>query len=323
MMGSTKDQIGKIQGEVRKARTDAAIGTGIGAMLYNEYSQPKYASDYTTLVLNRTGGYAADVMHAVSTLPNGIQTDAKKKLIASAAMAGVAAGMAAYGATKIPTALKPYMVNDKAGLELGKAIGKMLPLLGTAGGSYYAWRNKENDRKRMIGSAVAALSGAGLATQVLDRTPVEDVTKEMVMKAMPFSVGSTTMFGSIMYGAHPAQSIADQEVVDNAMSSEAPLHEVAEIVNNIREQRNLNSRYPVTRYLPIPGVAKKLINANYGKPAGTMNGVDMAHYFQTQVDKEYQSLLRRYEANNGRASQEAMTELKSMAHDTVTARLME
>jgi hypothetical protein len=307
--------------DVRKSQTDAALGLAGGTAIYHEYSEPKYASaddDGYTLQLNTQRGYAADVMHAIKTLPDGTQTNTKSKLIASAALAGAAAGMTLYGMNKLNPAVASHTIHDKAGLELGKAIGKMVPFIGTVGGGYYASRNGDNKTKRNVGMAVALTSGALLGRQVCDQTVSAHITKQMVIDALPFSVGSVTAAGAIAYGAHPAQQIADQEIIDTAMRSKAPQEEVTHIVNNIREQKNLESRYPIMRYAPVPAGLKKLVNARYGKPAGAMNGHDMAHYFQSQVDVEYRRLLKSYEANNGRPTQACMSELKAAAHDNVT-----
>lgn len=315
-----QDKITKTKLDVRAARTNAALGVAGGTALYHEYAEPKYASanDGYTLSINTDRGFAADVIHAAKTLNNGYDGEAKRKLLASAALAGAAAGVAAYGYQR----LDPLLHAPAEHYAMGKAIGEMLPFIGTLGGSYYAARNRNNNAKRIAGSAVALTSGLVLGKQFGESGIVPGTTNQMAIDALPFAGGVYTAAGAFAYGSHKAQHIADSETIRNAMHSNAPIEEVTEIVNRIREQKNLDTHYPILRHALIPKPARKLINARYGAPAGKLSGDDMAYYFQSQVDTEYKKLIKSYEANNGHPTQEASTELMAIAHDTVSRRLM-
>lgn len=319
------DRINSVERDVRAARAQAVMGTGAAVAGYSAYGQddyPKYASeiDGYTLVVNTNKGLPKDVLHAVETLPDGKLRKEKAKLIGAAAVALAAAGATAYYTSKLPPEVLNYTVHDKTRAELGKSIGSMLPYAGTFGGAYYAWRNKDNSTKRNIGLGIAGLSGVALGGQMLNSEVDHNVPKEALKQILPFTASATTTGLAVGYATHKAQSIEEKETIENAMRSDAPLHEVAEVVNKIREQKTLNSRYPLLRNVSL-GPVRKLLNERFGKPAGALNGEDMAYYFQAQVDKEYQRMLRAYEATGSTPTQQAMTEMKAAAHDAVAKRV--
>ena len=323
------NKLKKVKYEVRKARVDGTlgvVGSAVGYEAYKDgYQDPyayKLASDGVTHIsLDRKEGMSADVLHAIDTITDDV-SGAKKKLIAAAGVAAVSAGIAAYSASKLPPELLQHTAHQRTGIEMGKAIAQAIPMLGVGGGLYYAKQNGDNIMKRRLGLGVAGASAIPLGMQVFDNRVSQEVTKEMALKHLPFSVASTTAAGAIMYGAHKGQEMANQELIDNAMSSDAPLEDVAHVVNTIRERRTVNTRYPVMRYLPFNKSINKNFNAHFGKPAGALNADDMALYFEVQKEKELRRLVTRFESEHkSKPTQEELTEMRNEAHRLTTARL--
>lgn len=321
-------QIEAVQLGVRKARVDTALGTaGTGGLYaYNKEDsyEPKYANEHEeggyTLQFSRTEGLSADAIAALETIRDDDKSNTKKKLVGAslAALAGV--GLMAYGKKIRPESIYNAASDFHAmkGPKLYKALASYVPFVGGASSAYYAYQNKDNPNKCMLGT-VGALAGLG-ATMAQNSGMQTSFNKAEVKSLAASNVGAYTMVGAFGYASHKAQALANSNAIATAMSSDAPIEEVAGIVNTIRERKTLDTKYPAMRHIKMPALVKNIINTRFTKPAGSMSGEDMAYYFQSQVDTEYKRLLRKYEDLSGRATQATMTQLKNEAHDNVTAK---
>lgn len=339
---------------VRKTRVDTAIGAAGAGLAYNMLKTPsnnydaygyKTASDstipgMTTLSIPRSPFYK-DIGHALKTLPDGIATKQKKRVLLSAAGGLAAAGLALYGAHKLPTEYQTLPQTNAEMLNMLKEFGEDTayalvdaarfgsPYIASGGGAYYAKQNWDNKKKRNIGLGVSALGTAMVAKDLANKDyglsaplPYGEGT-HTGWDAVPYSAGLWGVLGGMGAVGHNAQRMREEERKHELMHGNLPVNEVATELNAIKNHNSFVSKYPALRHVmgALPGPVRAITDRGFGRPAATFDPEDQAYYFQAQVEKEYQNLVKRYEATQGHPTQEADTDLKGIAHDIVTKRL--
>lgn len=260
--------------------------------------------------------FIQDVANAAVNIrkKDDFSADRKKLLLAAAT---TTAGLTALGVGAYVTRNSPYW---QAPVKSNMVAA--LPYIGTGVGLYGAYQHKDDENKTMrnlsLGLAAASAASYPLVVNKLPYNPADAALKASMSAAKPYAaVGTALTYPGIAATAHYGQAIADGEAVKEYLDSDESYENVAKSVNAIREKKVLQTRYPLLRYLNTVPYASKVTNLRIGKPAGELQGKDLAYYTEKHIDKEYAKLKESFEVIHGKASQEEDSNLKQLAQEKV------
>lgn len=246
---------------------------------------------------------------------DGLQ-GARRKALAGAAAA--ITGVATLGGVYHQFSKIPSVVADIDKVSWTGAI----PVAGIAAGlgGAFIHRNDESKLKRNVGLGVAAASllGVDIMQKGYANSPV---TTALARKyAVPVMAGTALTLGGLGALGHYNQHIKNEYTIKDTLTSDEPYTDVVKRVNSIRGGGSIVERYPIIKYLPyldkVP-FASKIMNTRIGTPAEQLEDKDRAFYFETQVNKEYDNLVKVYTVLKGNPSEKILLKLRSTAEKMV------
>lgn len=173
----------------------------------------------------------SDLQHAATTLTDDPGNHKKKALLGAALTAG---GVA---------------LAVRTGNKLGKQPQSLVQTLVSSSipaGIYYAIQNRDNPKKSLmgLGATGAAIAVNSHYNPYKDFTPDKDIASK--------GVGITAAVLPAVYTIHQLQKMRDREKLNYIKNTtELSPIEKAEEINRIKMRKDLYTKYPLTRVLPL------------------------------------------------------------------------